>query len=783
MLNRPKKAPVPGWNPNMAYSDFQPPPSRTNPTAAQNRPPPPPRSTNSSTGPNIARKYRDAFYAGKEARSQSSSKEDTSARARTYKQWEDQEREKKNAQHPPPPPPRPAEQHPNSPGFTRPVPTPPYGYYPDGDTPSFAQQSTEHSATAGHYSPYHSGDEKRQSAYASTHGRSTGSPRPQNKGPELPQRPGPFPHPTARKDPVTNLREENRSNSVDFGRVPTPYAQTPGERISLSADGLNRSASMKDMPRRTGTPAASNLYQAHEAYSTTSENSHGPNRRHSSSPLRSGSAGANRDNTSSAGASPKSSSRSPHASRPRQGFATFRESDYETSSEDDSDDMPSMNSQRKSANNATAASSSGQDRPKRVPRSRRKGSISENSQPFDQSTDRRAGPASISPMPEDLNAKFDAARWSGDFFGASKQEKSPVKRPTQSRRSSRAKSVGSIPDAPVHSTSENQPPLPPTEIPKKFEPDYWASQLKEGSFTNVAAVPPEHSPTRQSRVSSRKTRKNSKNARSDSKKNDSPIPPDNIVTISDEEDSPAEKRDDDDGSAMDLDTPPPQKSAPNRTRASSSSKESSSRPVPAIPKSPALPPRNDNATTDSSKKGFNLNAFASVEPFAPRQGQGLKDLSDLSSTLPFPSQASTETVQKSQSIEKPKRHGQDLLLPVKPRPPTRPVNMTPETWRRYLADFVVYMHHYATYTAQIVAHFAEERNSLEKSLREGGAWLCADLMNGTAGGRNGLPAYKKTLERDRIVRRAWEDTIKEHEVALRAFEAVRDEVWEAFGGS
>ncbi len=172
--------------------------------------------------------------------------------------------------------------------------------------------------------------------------------------------------------------------------------------------------------------------------------------------------------------------------------------------------------------------------------------------------------------------------------------------------------------------------------------------------------------------------------------------------------------------------------------------------------------------TDDFRTGF--SEFRNVAPFSDAP-TGLSSLSDLHSTLPFESQASTripaQRTTSRQSIKFPKP-------PIAPRPPPSlaipSLKATATAWANYCRDFERYLQNWAAFNSLYVDHFAARRSNIEKQRRDGGfEWL-------TTRSDAGIREYVSWLEQDKEVRATWDVAAKDHEQRIREFMSHRDKM-------
>ncbi|KAI1210846.1 uncharacterized protein F4807DRAFT_40958 [Annulohypoxylon truncatum] len=202
-----------------------------------------------------------------------------------------------------------------------------------------------------------------------------------------------------------------------------------------------------------------------------------------------------------------------------------------------------------------------------------------------------------------------------------------------------------------------------------------------------------------------------------------------------------------------------------RPFAQTSAPQSASIPVP----NPYAAQHGGSEDTDEFRTTF--ADFTKVEPFAAPSATGLKDLSDLKSTLPFESKPSEQIpIEKEQP---PKRLSLEFPSPpVAPRlPPTVVVpGVQPNKvlFRKYAQDFYQYMDKWEVFSTRIMAHFTT-RQDLYRNRRQhqGLSWLETPL---------GTQEYLTELEQDQAVRLQWTNACADHQTKIREFMTFRDQV-------
>jgi len=138
---------------------------------------------------------------------------------------------------------------------------------------------------------------------------------------------------------------------------------------------------------------------------------------------------------------------------------------------------------------------------------------------------------------------------------------------------------------------------------------------------------------------------------------------------------------------------------------------------------------------------------------------------DMTSTLPFQSQASTKHPTKSFAPVL-------TVLPPVPRAPEPPTKLTRASWSAYVASFSSYLAAFHLFNKDMHVHFRESLLHESKFVD-----LCpAALEAGGQVGDVGLQSYAKTVREDERFREAWSVANDKHKVAVEVFEGVKERV-------
>lgn len=408
-------------------------------------------------------------------------------------------------------------------------------------------------------------------------------------------------------------------------------------------------------------------------------------------------------------------------------------------------------------------------------------------------------PNSFEPTPplrshssETINLKFSPTEWHGKFTSSTNEyfvHHPPVRGNAARGRFSPTKNRILHPNQPLpqqastshdqiaHDPSASKPPSPPAAVPppppqranSKYSSEEWAQHFKPATFL---PPPPSGSPARA--LSRKRTMAPRKFPNAAYQRQSKPKPASVSVTVDDadaEEDvdvasvpgSLSSKASGE--SAMDIDpalTPPSTGRFQEHGETKSPSKPGSSESTPR----PPVPPRaKKNPPASERDHHLNLGELKGVAPFAPSypSHEGLTNLNDLASTLPFESRPSNQAVEHS-----PPR---PLALPNPPKGPQVPVPITQTSWERYIAQMRGYMFEWNAYNTKMVNHFNDRQALVEKTLRP--EWMSA-IGEGTE--KWGFKAYMQGVEEDFRVRAHWDVSWEKHRECMKALGGVREKL-------
>ncbi|KAL8948955.1 MAG: hypothetical protein Q9222_004892 [Ikaeria aurantiellina] len=382
-----------------------------------------------------------------------------------------------------------------------------------------------------------------------------------------------------------------------------------------------------------------------------------------------------------------------------------------------------------------------------------------------------------------INVHFSPHDWHGKFTGrpeeyfdppsgstnASRRKLSPTRRQPQSASQSRPASAVHEAESPKADPSMPPPPTEPTQR-ESYSPDKWAHYFKPGTL-NWPPPPPPPPTGPANRAVSRKRPKtpSRRGSRVVFKRAAVPKPAsvtpivDDDTTSSNLESSSGQSSGN--GSAMDLD---PGTSPPDGDRRSNGilHQPMDTTPRPPVPPRPTIPSHAPPPPPPPAqdKSHLDLGNLQNVAPFAPNQ-QGIKDLNDLTTALPFESKSSTQAA--GAHLPSP----QKLELPNPPKAPVAPEKLTQGSWERYLAAMRAYMFGWNAFNTQMLAHFNERQAGVESTLKP--EWLGAV---GEGSEKWGFGKYMAGVEEDFRVREHWNVSWERHRECMRTLGGMREKI-------
>ncbi|KAK5126063.1 hypothetical protein LTR85_011418 [Meristemomyces frigidus] len=404
---------------------------------------------------------------------------------------------------------------------------------------------------------------------------------------------------------------------------------------------------------------------------------------------------------------------------------------------------------------------------------------------------------------EHINTKFSPDGWSGTFQGSSdyfappqspmgRKPSSPFRREKSGLRSATTHQP-STNGARSESTEMPPPPRPPGADGQqqaegapgevKFSREQWEKTFQDASWT-WPPPPPPPSPGKvaaKARTPGRKASKSSaRSAASGTKEQPHVVDEDDTVEVEGVDGRPEHGAPvPDDGDAMDIDSTPPAQhhGAIPEDAEVEKGKE---------PRLYSVPPstwrqrqqqsqanghqrRSSRASADANLNA-NLDDLANVEPMA-QGANGLKNLADLSSTLPFQSQPSA-------ALPTHPLEPQRLHIPSIPKAPEPPHQLTKQSWHAFTQAFGNYLKAYHAFNNTMIQHFAARESQAQARLSSGTSWLEAtgDTSGVSGGGPSGFGSYMQGVREDEKVREAWSLGCERHVEACKGFEKMRERV-------
>lgn len=311
---------------------------------------------------------------------------------------------------------------------------------------------------------------------------------------------------------------------------------------------------------------------------------------------------------------------------------------------------------------------------------------------------------------ENINTKFSPDGWHRKFFEPPPHSRSNTPRgvsPTKpnifQQQQEQESQQGLANGEPMqHDSSKSStssfPPPPPPFARGKFQQEQWAPHLNDLKF-DIPQSPQGRSPSRTSTRKRPRTRP--------------PRASNTQASVGDAEDDPTassatgesleSSKASSDVDAMDVDepTPPSAKIAPQHTNSGyvpSARPEVSNntpRQGPTLPpRSPAGPARtNGQGLPEKKASHLNLGDLKNVYPFAP-SNEGLGNMSEIGTTLPQPSHASSTKQSTESSLQR-------MKFPNPPLGPSNPLNLTQHSWDHYCLNLRRYLDEWTKFNAQM----------------------------------------------------------------------------------
>lgn len=193
----------------------------------------------------------------------------------------------------------------------------------------------------------------------------------------------------------------------------------------------------------------------------------------------------------------------------------------------------------------------------------------------------------------------------------------------------------------------------------------------------------------------------------------------------------------------------------------------------------------ESAPKSQNKSTLNLDSLRNSAPFTASNKNGLGDLNDLTTTLPFPSQpANGINIFATQSSAPP------VKLPTPPQVPLSPFpNCTRNSWERYTAEMAAYMYEWNKFSQRMLKYFADRQETYETGLNA--RWISCAGDGGSLesddgdevglvkyGAKGGYAAYLKMLNEDVRARVHWDVANERHLACIKGLGDTRAKVKE-----
>ncbi|GAB7356474.1 hypothetical protein MBLNU459_g7236t1 [Dothideomycetes sp. NU459] len=408
---------------------------------------------------------------------------------------------------------------------------------------------------------------------------------------------------------------------------------------------------------------------------------------------------------------------------------------------------------------------------------------------------------------ENINVRFTPAEWAGTFTSnnvfaappppATRKPTSPVRKGSKVQRPQTNVGADSAHVPKDGFTGNEEPqwaPPPPTSAdrsggepksipgsppnqPVKFSADEWAKTLKDPSWTYVSGqgrpTPPTSRPTSRGGSTVRKAGKAGVKFPTTPKSA-------NVTSVEEEEAATAGIVPEEASAApvdeMDIDTatpptatvppPPPLFNAEKEPRMYKVDLSQTHQTNGSAPLSQSKD--TGHAHRDRESSGFQAKLDDLGNALHGSSASGLEGLNDMSSTLPFPSQASSTNPLNTFTPR-------NLPLPNLPRAPDTPTRLSKISWQVYCQAMSVYLAKFQTFNATILSHFST-RHSNSDALITSGVRALEAVGQSTLS--QGFPAYVQGVKEDERVREHWNLGCEKHREAVERFEKVRERVRE-----
>ncbi len=176
------------------------------------------------------------------------------------------------------------------------------------------------------------------------------------------------------------------------------------------------------------------------------------------------------------------------------------------------------------------------------------------------------------------------------------------------------------------------------------------------------------------------------------------------------------------------------------------------------------------STSDGAKLNTTLDDLRHVEPIARSApgGTGLNDFGDLSSTLPFKSEAARNIPQSTPSI-------QQFELPTVPTHPPEPVRASKANWQNYARFFGEYCKAFHNFDRTMLQYFDSAEKRTASRFANGTSWLEATGdTSGMFGESTGFGSYAADSLLMERARTHWNVGCDRYRDGMKMFEKARE---------
>ena len=425
---------------------------------------------------------------------------------------------------------------------------------------------------------------------------------------------------------------------------------------------------------------------------------------------------------------------------------------------------------------------------------------------------------------ENINTSFSPEGWTGtfkgtpDYFapkvaaGIGRKPGSPSRRAKRQGSGLRSATTHSRVNSPTPTSEANVSAVPPLQAStpqfydarqtaqdaagSTFDKDQWERTfMKEAAWSWPPPPPiPPTSPTKsaasaKSRSTGRKPSRSNITGVADGRQPDQAAYGQSSGVAGVQQDIHQDVNEDVD--AMDIDSTPPAQNDEPPTESEKTAKEARMYAVPPSAWRQQQQPIADgnrrtsntahhalHTSNGSVNLKTNLDDLANVAPLAsqsasiPDGSNGLKNLADLSSTLPFKSQSSSTL--PTQGLEP-----QTLQMPALPKAPLPPQRLSKASWQAYKTEFAAYLKACHSFQNTMLQHFAARERQDQARMASGTQWLEAIGDSTTAGGWG---KYMQGIKEDEQVRETWLMGCERRAEACKGFQGVRERIKRAVEG-